>query len=784
MRIRRRLLSSFLVCSLLPMGVLGFVNYQNGKNAANQVRDRSIEGLHSSAEAKLAAVCSMKKAQVTDYFSNAAKQIRSMARSPQAAIAVKSLTQGFKSFIDDRKLSGADIPDDKQALRNYYQSVFVSEYNKSNPGRNPDIENRFSQLSPAGVALQNSFIANNVNPLGSKQKLDASPFSTKYDTFHKSANPYFRDVVEQYGFYDLFLIDSESGDVVYSVFKEVDFATNLMSGPYSRSNLAEAFRKANSQGKDDAPSLVDFASYYPSYEAPASFIASPIFDNERRVGVIAIQMPIDQVNHVMEVGDSIGATGEAYLVASDGLPRSDSKLDPQNRSILKAFANPSKGSMKSNAIQAGLDGKSGVSEGENYLGNATISAYASVDVLGLKWAVVTEESTQSALASSATVTEATDNAQSSLMFWGIALSCLSVRKLMNPIDETIRTLRDIAEGEGDLTRRLVQSTNDELGEMAKWFNAFADRIHDVVCTISSNAQLLASSSNQLSSTAEQLSNGVSESKQQSASVSAAAEEMSVNMKEVADSTDGMSQTIRAVAASVEEMNQTIREIARNAEKSASVAGQAANLVEVSNDKISNLGEAADEIGKVIEVIQDIAEQTNLLALNATIEAARAGEAGKGFAVVATEVKELAKQTAAATDDIRSRIEAMQASTSEAVDSIREISDVINNVNEVSRTIASAVEEQSITTRQISDNVGTTASAAESVARGVAETALASREITENITRVDGVLMQTAEGADESRNAGTRLSELAAEMNGLIGRFRTRQNQDHNHFANS
>jgi methyl-accepting chemotaxis protein len=241
----------------------------------------------------------------------------------------------------------------------------------------------------------------------------------------------------------------------------------------------------------------------------------------------------------------------------------------------------------------------------------------------------------------------------------------------------------------------------------------------------------------------------------------------------------MSQTIRAVAASVEEMNQTIREIARNAEKSAAVAGQAATLVEVSNEKISTLGNSANEIGRVIEVIQDIAEQTNLLALNATIEAARAGEAGKGFAVVATEVKELAKQTAAATDDIRSRIEAIQASTTDAVESIREISEVINNVNEVSRTIASAVEEQSITTRQISDNVSTTANAAETVARGVSETAVASREITENITKVDSVLLQTAEGADESRNAGIRLSELASEMTEMIGKFRTDRTKSSN-----
>lgn len=769
------------------MVILGVFNYQNARNAANQVRDRSIAGLQESAEGKLVAICNVKRNQVADYFQESARQIQSLSRSPQMGASARNFNQGFKSFLSDRQLANAEINNESQALLNYYQSVFRSEYGKNNNGASTNESEIISKLSSTAIGLQSSFISNNSNPLGNKQKLDATPFNTKYDTFHKANHPYLRDVLEQYGFYDIFLIDSESGDIVYSVFKEVDFATNLLNGPFAKSNLAECFRKANTLSKEDDPVLVDFASYLPSYNAPASFTASPVFDGDRRVGVLAIQMPIDRVNKVMDLGDSIGQFGEAYLVAHDGLPRSDSKFDKENRTIVNAFLHPTQGKMTSTAIQSGIEGKTGIVSNDNYLGNETIAAFAPIDVLGLKWAVVTEESTESALAASNSISEATDEAQSSLLFWGAALILLSVsivlpfawwivRSLMRPIQATINTLRDIAEGEGDLTKRLDQNRADELGELSKWFNAFADRIHDVICTISSNAKQLAASSNQLQTTATQLSVGVSDSKQQSASVSAAAEQMSMNMREVSESTDGMSHTIRAVAASVEEMNQTIREIARNAEKSATVAGEAAHLVEISNNKISNLGEAADAIGKVIEVIQDIAEQTNLLALNATIEAARAGEAGKGFAVVATEVKELAKQTAAATHDIRIRIEAMQSSTGQAVDSIREISDVINNVNEVSRTIASAVEQQSITTRQISDNVGTTASAAEIVARGVSETAMASREITQNIARVDSVLLQTAEGADESLNAGNRLSELAVEMNGLIGRFRTRDSQ--------
>lgn len=786
MKIRGKLLTSFLACSLVPVLTLGAVNFWNARSAAIAVKDNAIRDLREAAESKLAAVRDVKKSQISDYFGNAARQLKTMSTSPQTVSALSYFTASFKSFADERGATTPFTDDDTAQLKTYYRSTFSPEYGKVNSGKIPDVESKISQLNKAGIALQHAFITLNSNPIGSKQLLDETKFNTSYDAIHRANHPYFRSVIDQFAYYDIFLIDAETGDVVYTVFKEIDFATNLVNGPYSSSNLAVAFRKALNSGRNDQPVLVDFERYFPSMEAPASFIACPVFDGEKRTGVIAIQVPIAKINETMNIGNSIGEKGEAYLVGSDGLPRSDSRFDTQNYSMINAFANPTTGTMKSETITTALSGKDGTCVSANYLGSDSIAAYTSVDILGLRWALIAEESSETALAAAEGVSAAATAAQTSLLYWLVGMTTLfggiifafawwTVRNLMRPIDQTIATLRDIAEGEGDLTRRLDATRSDELGELGHWFNAFAKRIHDVICVISNNAQQLSESSVDLSATAEQLSNGASDSKAQSASVSAAAEQMSVNMREVADSTDGMSQTIRAVAASVEEMNQTIREIARNAEKSATVAGEAANLVQVSNDKISNLGEAADEIGKVIEVIQDIAEQTNLLALNATIEAARAGEAGKGFAVVANEVKELAKQTAAATDDIRSRIEAIQASTGDAVESIREISDVITNVNEVSRTIASAVEEQSITTRQISDNVSTTANAAESVARGVAETAMASREITQNITRVDGVLLQTAQGADESREAGQRLSELADEMNQLIGQFRIDKN---------
>ncbi len=325
---------------------------------------------------------------------------------------------------------------------------------------------------------------------------------------------------------------------------------------------------------------------------------------------------------------------------------------------------------------------------------------------------------------------------------------------------------------GDLTQTLEVTSKDELGQLAESLNTMGANLRMMFGNIAINTQSLTGSANELSSTATELASGAEQTTAQSNSVAAAAEEMSVNMSGVAASTEQMSINVRVVASAIDQLTASISEIARNAEQAATVASSAAGLAGEGNTQITALGAAATEIGKVIEVIQDIAEQTSLLALNATIEAARAGDAGKGFAVVATEVKELSKQTAAATEDIRRRIEGIQNSTTRAVRSIGEITEVIKKVNEVSRTIASAVEEQSITTREISKNVGETSTAAQAVARGIAESANVSREIVKNIVEVDKAARQTARGATIAQTASNKVSDVIEHLDALIAEFKT------------
>ncbi len=355
-----------------------------------------------------------------------------------------------------------------------------------------------------------------------------------------------------------------------------------------------------------------------------------------------------------------------------------------------------------------------------------------------------------------------------LVLGGLAFFVVVTRSITNPLRATVAAFRKIAEG--DLTQRLPLESQDEIGELRQSANLMTDRLGSMMNDITSCSKDLGRAAGQLSQTADTLTQGAEQTTQQSSTVAAAAEEMSVSMSTMAESSTQMSQNVSVVATSIEQMTAAIGEVARSAEQAAGVADEAAQLVKNTNQEIGQLGQTADGIGQVIEVIQDIAEQTKLLALNATIEAARAGDAGKGFAVVATEVKELARQTAEATNDIRQRVEGIQSSSGHAISAINRIADVVIRVNEASRTIASAVEEQSVTTKEISRNLVEAATGAQTVCSSVSQTAAATREVSESIARVDQNARRTAEDATRTQTAGVLLTELSGRLGSMVDHF--------------
>ncbi|MFQ5462750.1 MAG: methyl-accepting chemotaxis protein [Phycisphaerae bacterium] len=1032
-KLGRKLVFSFLASSVIPLAIVVYISYTIAEGGMSKIGATGSTALKEAATDKLIAIRDIKKNQIDNYFKErqgdvgvlvetvstlrdeAFKKLLAVREIKRAAVeryfqlisdqiltfsenqmvidALRDFRSGFGNVIKDNGYSTADIETMRAELSSYYTSKFDTTYQEKNDGKPSNSQRYLEQLDNDSIALQYHYIQANAHPLGDKHKLDQASDKSAYSAAHAKVHPFMRSFLERFGYYDIFLADPETGDIVYSVFKELDYSTSLIDGPFAQTNFGEAFRRANAEGNKDAVVLVDYERYAPSYEAPAGFIASPVFDRNEKIGIALFQMPIDRLNTIMAVRSGLGKTGESYLIGPDRLMRSDSYLDPENHSVAASFANAELGKVDTEAARAALAGTTDTNVIDNYNGNPVLSAYAPVDIGGITWGLLCEidvaeafcpkvsgaekdfftrytelygyydlflvnangycfysvgheadfetnlvsgkfkdsglgeavranlatkqfafadfapyapsngapaafvsqpivyggevevivglqlpldginnvmtlrtgmgetgesyligpdklmrsdspldpehhsvlasfadpslgsvdtTAAKAALAGNigaelvvdkdgdmmlsaytpvnvfgttwalmAAIDEAeimapvkamdtaSDTAGGRLQTWVAAIGAIAVGLIVvfalliaRSISRPIQTAAEFAGklAEGDLTQQIDLDQHDEVGVMISALNSMGSKLRQIMRDMSDNAQTLAGSATELSATATELTKGSESTTTQSTRVAAAAEEMSTNMTGMASATEEMSANVKTVAAAVEEMTASIIEVAKNTERAAGVAAEANRLADSSNQNIGALGSAADEIGKVIETIQDIAEQTNLLALNATIEAARAGDAGKGFAVVATEVKELAKQTAEATEDIRRRIESIQNSTGAAVTSIGDIRSVVQKVNDVSRTIAAAVEEQSASTKEIARNVSQVALAAETVSSGVSQSAMASTEITKNMVAVDQAARQGAHGATQTQTASSELSKLGERLQSLVKQF--------------
>jgi len=343
------------------------------------------------------------------------------------------------------------------------------------------------------------------------------------------------------------------------------------------------------------------------------------------------------------------------------------------------------------------------------------------------------------------------------------------RSISNPVSKASALAETMAKG--DFTTKLDIQQKDEVGIMAKALNTMGDQLSSMIRDLVAGIDALTSSSTELASISNQLSSAARDTADRSATVAAATEEMSTNIQSVSAAMEQSSANVNMVATSAEEMTATVNEIAQNAEKARSISEGAVKQSRFASEKMAVLGESARKIGRVTETITEISEQTNLLALNATIEAARAGEAGKGFAVVANEIKELARQTAAATVDIKNQISEMQDTTATTVEDIEKISAVIYEINNVINGIATAVEEQSASSSEIASNVSQASQGIAEVNENVAQSTVVIADITRDIADINQQASQVGESSGQVQVSAQGLSELAARLENIVKKFK-------------
>lgn len=351
---------------------------------------------------------------------------------------------------------------------------------------------------------------------------------------------------------------------------------------------------------------------------------------------------------------------------------------------------------------------------------------------------------------------------------GIGLTFFISRSISRPVIQGVTFARTIA-GK-DLTKRLDINQTDEVGILASALNDMSENLRRIFSDVVAGIDTLTASSTQLSGVSRQIEANAGRTSEKTSHVSTSAETMSATMGSVAAATEQTTMTLQMIASAIEEMVTTIREVSQNTEKGSETTGKAVATAQEVSFKVKDLDRAAEEINKVTETIAEISEQTNLLALNATIEAVRAGAAGKGFAVVAGEIKALAQQTALATQDINVKIHSIQAIATESVGAINTIVEVINGINGIVATVASAIEEQSVTTREISNNISEAVSGLDEVNKNISQASALSKKVTQDVTDVSQATESVESGSHEIRTSAEALAGLAEELHGMVVRF--------------
>lgn len=570
-----------------------------------------------------------------------------------------------------------------------------------------------------------------------------------------SANvDFYKSYIEKYGYYDLFLINP-NGHIFYTVTKEADYNTNILTGKYSSSNLGQLvqnIRESKQYG------FVDFSPYEPSNGDPAAFIGQPLLNKAGEPAFyVALQLPLEGIQSIMGVREGMGETGESYLVGSDLRMRSNSFLDPQGHTVKASFA----GSVEANGVDTeaakrALSGEKGTDIITDYNGNPVLSSFDQISFGAFNWAILSEMDEPEAFASIRNNTIFMIILMVGITIVVALIGIYIAKRTATPIAEIANVAQKVASG--DLTIKVKKTVNDEVGDLQEAIGSMITNLSQMAKNISGIAMQQASTSEELAAITTQTSSTVTEQQAISEQLATAMQEMGATVNEVAQSTATTSSAVDniqdKVNSSSSKLDETYGSIVDMSEQ-----------IQQSEQSVQKVRSDFDQVVNVLEVIKGIAEQTNLLALNAAIEAARAGEQGRGFAVVADEVRQLAQRTQDSTKEIDNMINTIMVGANSSVDIMASSVVQANLVQEHAKVVMELNQMIAGDMNEISDLSAQIATASE-------EQSVVVDEILQNVETLNSGVTETSQATDNIAESSVELARLATELEKESSEFKT------------
>jgi methyl-accepting chemotaxis protein len=754
MTIKTKIIGSVVALLLLLSTVVTVIAVLESSKAMDEANMEKMESVEVA-----------KHGEIEAYLGYLGGLLTSLAAQEGTKDAFVKLSEGFYRLNEELALDHSMVV---SALKSNFSAEYLNSvnYKVPNSAQRKDVSSYIPTDENAQVA-QYIFIVDNSSKLGAKNSMSYNPkYDSSYMQAHKRYHPAFNKFLNAYSLYDIFMVDLK-GNLIYTDFKEKDYATNLKTGVYSNTGIARAYKKALGMSEGQI-AFDDFKPYEPSYNSPASFIATPIYVEGVKKGVLIFQMPVDIINNIMRFGDKfkeagLGESGECYLVGQDYMMRSNSRFqaDIDDEIVKELGTTIGVWKVKTKSTEAVFNGTpTGKGIIDDYRGVSVLSVYGTVNVFNqASWAIIAEINEDEVMQPAYELRNYIIIGASIVLIIAILLSLAMITILVvRPLKELENRAADLAQGEGDLTQRLAVVGNNEISIVSAHINGFIKKVQDTIIQAKETSNENSSVSEELARTSLQIGQKAEEESAIVEEISAQGQELQVILNTSIENAKHTESELNGAEETLSNANSLIVALASD------ISVRSSAETELS-ERLSSLSSDAQQVKVVLEVIGDIADQTNLLALNAAIEAARAGEHGRGFAVVADEVRKLAERTQKSLSEINATISVIVQSITDASEAIslnaEEIEKLSSNANDAQNEITSSVSVMELAVKKVDEMVV-----------GYSENGKAIQVMIDKVDTVKDLSVSNARSVEEIASASDHLSSMTAKLNNLLASYKS------------